>query len=71
MSNRSKYYLREIYRNIEMLLRNIIDAFFDFKIYLTLKNFFRLINELVDIMLILQIDTVRSSRDNFKRYRRS
>ena len=71
MSDRSKYYLREIYRNTEILLKSIIDTFFDLKIYLILKNLFRLINKLIDIMLTSQISTVKSSRDNFKRYRRS
>ena len=71
MSDRNKYYLREIYRNTEILFRNIIDIFFDLKVLLILKNLFRLTNKSVDIMLILQINTVRSSRGNFKRYRES
>ena len=54
-----------------MLFRSIIDTFFVFKILFTLKNLFRLINKLTDIMLISQINTVKSSKDNFKRYRRS
>ena len=53
MLDRSKYHLREIYENTEMLFRSIIDAFFDLKILLTLKNLFRLINESTDIMLTL------------------
>ena len=71
MSDKSKYYLREIYKNTEMLLRSIIDAFFVSKILLILKNCFRLINELTDIMLTSQTDTVKSSRDDFKRHRES
>ena len=71
MSDRSKYYLREIYKNIEVLFRSIIDAFFISKVLLTLKNCFRLINELPDTILILQTDTVRSSRGDFERHRRS
>ena len=54
-----------------MLLRSIIDAFFILKILLISKNLFRLINKLIDIILALQTDTVRSSRDDFKRYRES
>ena len=71
MSDRSKYHLREIYRNIEMLFRSIIDAFFVSKFLLTSKNLFRLANKPADIMLAPQIDTVRSSRDDFKRHRES
>ena len=70
-SNKSTYHLRETYRNTKMLFKSIIDTFFYFKIHLTSKNLFRLINKLADIMLTPQIDTVRSSRGNFKRYRRS
>ena len=69
MSDRSKYHLKEIYRNIEMLLRSIIDAFFVLKILLILKNLFRLTNKLADTMLTSQTDTVRSSKDDFKRHR--
>ena len=54
-----------------MLLRSIIDAFFVLKVLLTLKNCFKLINKLIDTMLTLQTDTVRSSRGNFKRHRES
>ena len=71
MSDRSKYHLREIYRNTEVLLRSIIGAFFVLKVLLTLKNYFRLTNELMNTMLILQTDTVRSSRGNFERHRES
>ena len=71
MSDRSKYHLREIYRNTEILFRNIIDTFFVLKFLLTSKNLFRLINKSADIMLISQISTVRSSRGNFKRHRES
>ena len=71
MSDRSKYYLRKIYKNIEILFRSIIGAFFVLKILLTLKNLFRLTNELTEIMLILQTDAVESSRGNFKRHRKS
>ena len=53
MSDRNKYYLREIYRNTEVLLKSIIDTFFDSKVLLTLKNLFRLMNELADIILII------------------
>ena len=71
MPNRSKYHLREIYRDTEVLFRSIIGAFFVLKVLLTLKNHFRLINESADIMLISQMNIIRSSRDNFKRYRES
>ena len=71
MSDRSKYYLKEIYEDIEILFRSIIDAFFVSKILLTSKNLFRLINKLINIMLILQINAVKSSRDDFKRHRES
>ena len=71
MSDRSKYHLKEIYRNTEMLLKNIIGAFFVSKVLLILKNCFRLINKLTDIMLISQINAVRSSRGDFKKYRES
>ena len=54
-----------------MLFRSIIGAFFVFKVLLISKNLFRLANKLTDTMLILQTDTVRSSRGNFKRYRES
>ena len=54
-----------------MLFRSIIDAFFVFKILLTPKNLFRLINKPADTILILQTDAVKSSRDNFKRHRGS
>ena len=53
MSDRSKYYLREIYKDTEILLRSIIDVFFVFKVLLTPKNLFRLINKLTDTMLTL------------------
>ena len=71
MSDRSKYHLREIYENTEVLLRSIIDAFFVLKVLLTSKNHFRLINKPADTMLTSQIDAVRSSRDDFKRHKRS
>ena len=71
MSDRSKYHLREIYRDTEILLRSIIDTFFISKILLTLKNCFRLTNKPADIILTSQIDTVRSSRGDFKRHRES
>ena len=71
MSDRSKYHLREIYRNTEVLFRSIIDAFFVLKVLLTSKNCLRLINKPADIMLILQTDVIRSSRGNFKRHRES
>ena len=54
-----------------MLLRSIIDAFFVSKVLLISKNCFRLTNESADIMLILQTDIIKSSRDNFKRHRES
>ena len=54
-----------------MLFRSIIDAFFVLKILFTLKNCFRLTNKPADIILTLQINTVRSSRDDFKRHRES
>ena len=54
-----------------MLFRSIIDAFFDLKVLFISKNLFRLINKLADIMLASQIDTVRSSRDDFKRHKES
>ena len=54
-----------------MLFRSIIDTFFVSKILLILKNCFRLTNKPADIILTLQIDTVRSSKDDFKRYRES
>ena len=54
-----------------MLFRSIIDAFFVSKILLISKNFFWLINELADTMLALQMNAVRSSRDDFKRHRES
>ena len=71
MSDRSKYYLREIYENTEVLFKSIIGAFFVLKILLISKNHFRLINKPADTMLILQTDTVKSSRDDFKRHRES
>ena len=71
MSDRSKYHLKETYRNTEVLLKSIIGAFFAFKFLLTLKNLFRLINEPADTMLALQISAVKSSRDDFKRHRES
>ena len=71
MSDRSKYYLREIYRDTEVLFRSIIDAFFVSKVLFILKNCFRLTNKLADTILTLQTDAVRSSRGNFKRHRRS
>ena len=71
MSDRSKYHLKEIYRDTEVLLRSIIDIFFVLKILLISKNLFRLTNESADTMLTSQIDTVRSSRDDFKRHRES
>ena len=71
MSDRSKCHLREIYRDTEMLLRSIIDAFFVLKILFTSKNHFRLTNKLADIILTLQMSTVRSSKGNFKRHRES
>ena len=54
-----------------MLFKSIIDAFFVFKFLLISKNLFRLTNEPVDIMLILQINAVKSSKGNFERYRES
>ena len=54
-----------------MLFRSIIDAFFVSKVLLTPKNLFRLVNKPTDTMLTPQINTVRSSRDDFKRHRRS
>ena len=54
-----------------MLLRSIIDAFFVLKFLLTPKNLFRLTNKPVNTMLTLQTDTVKSSRDDFKRHRES
>ena len=54
-----------------MLLRSIIDAFFVPKVLLILKNLFRLINKPVNTILTLQINAVKSSRDNFKRHRES
>ena len=71
MSDRSKYYLRETYRDTEVLFRSIIDTFFISKILLISKNLFRLANKLINIMLALQIDIVKSSRDDFKRHRES
>ena len=71
MSDRSKYHLREIYRDIKVLFRSIIDTFFVSKVLLTLKNCFRLTNESIDTILILQTDTVKSSKDDFKRHRES
>ena len=71
MSDRSKYYLREIYEDTEVLFRSIIGAFFISKVLLISKNLFRLINKLADIMLTSQINIVESSRGNFKRYRES
>ena len=71
MSDRSKYYLKEIYEDTEVLFRSIIDAFFVSKILLTSKNLFRLTNKLADTMLILQMSTVRNSRDDFERHRES
>ena len=70
-SDRSKYYLREIYKDTEVLLRSIIDTFFVLKILLTSKNCFRLTNKSADTILTSQTDAVRSSRDDFKRHRRS
>ena len=54
-----------------MLFRSIIGAFFVFKFLLTSKNLFRLANKLVNIILTLQTDTVKSSRDDFERHRGS
>ena len=71
MSDRSKYHLREIYKNAEVLFRSIIDTFFVSKILFTLKNLFRLTNKSVNTMLAPQINTVKSSGDDFKRYRES
>ena len=71
MSDRSKYHLREIYENTEVLFRSIIDAFFALKFLLTSKNLFRLANKPADTMLTPQMNTVRSSRGDFKRYRES
>ena len=71
MSDRSKYHLKEIYKDTEMLLRSIIDTFFVLKILLILKNLFRLMNKPADIILTSQISMIKSSRDNFKRYRES
>ena len=71
MPDRSKYHLKEIYENTEVLLRSTIDTFFVLKFLLTSKNLFRLTNKPADIMLISQISTVKSSRDNFKRHRES
>ena len=71
MSDRSKYHLKEIYENTEILFKNIIDTFFVLKILLIFKNLFRLINKPTDIILISQISTVKSSRDDFKRHRGS
>ena len=71
MSDKSKYHLKKIYKDTEVLFRSIIDAFFVFKILLILKNLFRLTNKSVNIMLTLQISTVKSNRGNFKRYRGS
>ena len=71
MSDRSKYHLKEIYKETEVLFRSIIGAFFVFKILLTSKNLFRLTNKLTDTILILQISAVKSSRDDFKRHRGS
>ena len=71
MPDRSKYHLREIYENTEILFKSIIDTFFVSKILLTSKNLFRLINKPADTMLVLQMSTVKSSRDDFKRYRES
>ena len=68
MSDRSKYHLKEIYRNTEVLLRSIIDTFFNLKILFTSKNLFRLINKLADTILTLQTNIVRSSKDDFKRH---
>ena len=51
MSDRSKYHLKEIYEDTEVLFRSIIGAFFVFKVLLTLKNLFKLVNKLIDIML--------------------
>ena len=71
MSDRSKCYLKETYEDTEVLFRSIIDAFFVSKVLLISKNLFRLTNKSADIMLILQTDIIRSSRDNFKRHRES
>ena len=71
MPDRSKYHLREIYRDTEMLFRSIIGAFFVSKILLISKNLFRLTNKPADIMLALQTGAVRSSRGDFKRHRGS
>ena len=54
-----------------MFFRSIIDAFFVSKVFLILKNLFRLINESVNTILTSQMNTVKSSRDDFKRYRES
>ena len=54
-----------------MLFRSIIDVFFVLKVLLTSKNLFRLTNESMNIILILQTDAVKSSRDSFKRHRRN
>ena len=54
-----------------MLFRSIIGAFFVPKVLLTSKNCFRLTNKPADIMLIPQMSTVRSSRDDFERYKES
>ena len=54
-----------------MLFRSIIGAFFVSKILLTLKNCFRLTNKPANTMLTPQTDTIRSSRDDFKRHKES
>ena len=51
MPDRSKYHLREIYEDTEILFRSIIDTFFVLKILLISKNLFRLINKPADTML--------------------
>ena len=71
MSARSKCHLREIYKNTEVLFRSTIDVFFDLKIHLTPKNLFGLVNEPADTTLTSQTDAIESSRDDFKRHRRS
>ena len=71
MSDRSKYHLKEIYEDTEVLFRSIIGAFFISKILFIPKNLFRLINKSVNIMLTSQINAVKSSRDDFKRHRES
>ena len=71
MSDRSKYHLEEIYRDIKVFFKSIIDVFFVSKVLLILKNLFRLTNKLTDTMLTSQTDTIKSSRDSFKRHKES